>query len=126
MRAVFYEQCKAYWTSSILLNIHIIAWSCYSCWMTHDLFHKNKNIFIDLGIHLNLNLPKLHATHHFSAMIMMFDTMDNYNTEYTKQLHINLMKNAYCATNHKDEFVQMMWWLKCKEKIMCHDKYVNW
>ncbi|KAG2118250.1 hypothetical protein BD769DRAFT_1672359 [Suillus cothurnatus] len=91
-----------------------------------DLFHENKDIFVDLSIHSNFNLPKLHATCHYSAMIMMFGMMDNYNTEYTKRLHINFVKDAYCATNHKDEFVQMMQWLEHKEKIMRHDKYVNW
>ncbi|KAG1865424.1 hypothetical protein F4604DRAFT_1586067 [Suillus subluteus] len=91
-----------------------------------DLFHENKDIFIDLGIRSNFNLPKLHATRHYSAMIMMFGTTDNYNTEYTERLHIDFAKDAYRATNHKDEFVQMTRWLKRKEKIMCHDKYVNW
>jgi len=62
-----------------------------------NLFHENKDIFIDLGICSNFNLPKLHATHHYSAMIMMFGTMDNYNTEYTEQLHINFAKDAYHA-----------------------------
>ncbi|KAG1746060.1 hypothetical protein EDD22DRAFT_981986 [Suillus occidentalis] len=91
-----------------------------------DLFHENKDIFVDLGIRSNFNLPKLHAARHYSAMIMMFGTTDNYNTEYTERLHIDFAKDAYRATNHKDEFVQMMRWLKRKEKIICHDKYINW
>ncbi|KAG1828883.1 hypothetical protein DFJ58DRAFT_719762 [Suillus subalutaceus] len=91
-----------------------------------DLFHKNKDIFIDLGIRSNFDLPKLHAARHYSAMIMMFGTTDNYNTEYTERLHIDFAKDAYRATNHKDEFVQMTRWLERKEKIMRHDKYINW
>ncbi|KAG2126326.1 uncharacterized protein EDB93DRAFT_1243842 [Suillus bovinus] len=63
------------------------------------LFHENKDIFIDL---------------------------DNYNTDHTERLHIDYAKDTYHATNHKDEFVQMTWWLKCKEKIPRHDKYVIW
>ncbi|KAG1771513.1 hypothetical protein EDD22DRAFT_947948 [Suillus occidentalis] len=53
------------------------------------LFHDNKQIFVNLGICNNFNLPKLHAT----------------------------PKDAYHATNHKDEFAQMTQWLECKEKI---------
>ncbi|KAG1721738.1 hypothetical protein EDD22DRAFT_854325 [Suillus occidentalis] len=90
------------------------------------LFHENKDIFIDLGIRNNFNLPKLHATRHYSYMIMMLGTTDNFNTEYTEQLHINYAKDAYHATNHKDEFAQMTQWLERKEKVLCHDKYVNW
>ncbi|KAG2349791.1 hypothetical protein BDR05DRAFT_972736 [Suillus weaverae] len=70
-----------------------------------DVFHDNKDIFIDLGIQNSFNLPKLHTTHHYPLMIAMFGTTDNYNTEYTERLHINLAKDAYCATNHKDKFV---------------------
>ncbi|KAG1789747.1 uncharacterized protein HD556DRAFT_1520758 [Suillus plorans] len=91
-----------------------------------NLFHENKDIFIDLGIRSNFNLPKLHATRHYSAMIMMMGTTDNYNTEYTERLHIDFAKDAYRATNHKDEFVQMTCWLERKEKIMRHAKYINW
>ncbi|KAG1737132.1 uncharacterized protein EDB91DRAFT_1237953 [Suillus paluster] len=61
-----------------------------------NLFHENKDIFVDLGIRLNFNFPKLHTAHHYSAMIMMFD-----------------------------EFVQMTCWLEQKEMIMCHDKYLQ-
>jgi hypothetical protein len=91
-----------------------------------NLFHENKDIFVELGIRSNFNLPKLHTTRHYSVMIMMLGTTDNYNTEYTERLHIDYAKDAYCATNHKDEFVQMTRWLERKEKIMRHDKYVNW
>ncbi|KAG2126251.1 uncharacterized protein EDB93DRAFT_1323762 [Suillus bovinus] len=75
-----------------------------------DLFHENKLIFIDLGIRTNFNLPKLHAARHYPRMIMQFGSTDNYNTEYTERLHIDLAKDAYRAMNHKDE----------------HQKYVSW
>ncbi|KAG2158664.1 uncharacterized protein EDB93DRAFT_1237945 [Suillus bovinus] len=81
-----------------------------------DLFYENKLIFIDLGIRINFNLPKLHA----------FGSTDNYNTEYTERLHIDLAKDAYCAMNHKDEFAQMTHWLERKEKVLRHQKYVSW
>ncbi|KAG1760406.1 hypothetical protein EDD22DRAFT_980615 [Suillus occidentalis] len=76
------------------------------------LFHDNKQIFVDLGIHNNFNLPKLHVTQHYASMIHLYGTTDNYNTEYMECLHIDFTKDAYCATNHKDEFAQMTWWLE--------------
>ncbi|KAG1720490.1 hypothetical protein EDB19DRAFT_1917917 [Suillus lakei] len=90
------------------------------------LFHDNKQIFVDLGIRNHFNLPKLHATHHYISMIHFFSTMDNYNTEYTEQLHIDLAKDAYHATNCKDEYTQMTQWLECKEKIVHHAKFIHW
>ncbi|KAG1902405.1 uncharacterized protein F5891DRAFT_1127689 [Suillus fuscotomentosus] len=90
------------------------------------LFHDNKEIFIDLGIRTNFNLPKLHSGRHYLTMIRTFGTTDNYNMEYTEQLHINLAKDAYRATNHKDEFIQMTKWLERKEKIACHEQFIKW
>ncbi|KAG0706653.1 hypothetical protein DFH29DRAFT_980304 [Suillus ampliporus] len=89
------------------------------------LFHDNKQIFVDPGIRNHFNLPKLHATQHYASMIRLYGTTDNYNTEYTECLHIDLAKDAYCATNHKDEFVQMTQWLERKEKIVCHNKFIQ-
>ncbi|KAG1847683.1 hypothetical protein DFJ58DRAFT_717167 [Suillus subalutaceus] len=74
----------------------------------------------------NFNLPKLHAGRHYMSMIRTFGTTDNYNTEYTERLHIDLAKDAYRATNHKDEFIQMTQWLERKEKIVRHERYVMW
>ncbi|KAG2028378.1 hypothetical protein BDR03DRAFT_839141, partial [Suillus americanus] len=56
-------------------------------------------------------MPRFSATRHYSYMIMMLGTTDNYNTEYTERLHIDYAKDAYRATNHKDEFAQMTRWL---------------
>lgn len=55
-----------------------------------------------------------------------FGTCDNYNTEYSERLHIDLAKDAYRATNHKDKYAQMTVWLERKEKILRHDNYINW
>ena len=52
--------------------------------------------------------------------------MDNFNTEYTEHLHIDLANDAYLATNFKDEFSQMTMWLERKEKILRHDQYIKW
>lgn len=89
-------------------------------------FHDNKDIFVDLGIRTNMNLPKLHSLAHYIMYIKLYGTTDNYNTEYTERLHIELAKDAWRATNSKDEFPQMTLWLERKEKIFRHEKFVKW
>ncbi|KAJ6611024.1 hypothetical protein B0H10DRAFT_2224503 [Mycena sp. CBHHK59/15] len=89
-------------------------------------FHDNKEIFVDLGIRSNFNLPKLHFLRHYKLSITRFGTTDNFNTEYTEQLHIDFAKDAYRATNHKDEYPQMTQWLERKEKILLHSKFIRW
>jgi hypothetical protein len=73
-----------------------------------------------------MNIPKLHSLQHYIAVIKLYGTMDNYNTEYTERLHIDLAKDAYHATNCKDEYSQMTIWLERKEKILRHDKFIQW
>ena len=88
-------------------------------------FHELKKIFIDLGIQDNFNLPKLHPPIHYIESIQLFGTTDNYNTEYTEQLHIDLEKDAYQATNHQDEHRQMTVWLEQKEKVLQHQGFLD-
>ena len=91
-----------------------------------EQFHKHKQIFVDLGIRNDFNLPKLHSLAHYVESIQLFGTTDNYNTEYTERLHIDLAKDAYWATNHRDEYGQMTVWLERKEKVLQHQSYLDW
>jgi hypothetical protein len=83
-------------------------------------FHVNKDIFIDLGTRDGFDIPKLHSMLHYSSSILLFGSTDNYNTEQTERLHIDFTKDAYRATNRKDEYQQMTRWLECREKIQQH------
>jgi hypothetical protein len=83
-------------------------------------FHENKEVFVDLGTREDFNIPKLHSLIHYATSIMLFGTTDNYNTEQTERLHIDFTKDAYRATNHKDEYLQMTSWLERREKVQRH------
>lgn len=89
-------------------------------------FHDNKEIFVELGIRADFNFPKLHNLRHYLPTIKLFGSTDNYNTEYTERLHIDLAKDAYRATNRKDEYNQMTLWLERKEKVLRHEKFIFW
>ncbi|KAJ7940032.1 hypothetical protein B0H13DRAFT_2226250 [Mycena leptocephala] len=78
-------------------------------------FHENKSIFVDLGVRADFNLPKLHNCAHYPMYIKLFGTTDNYNTEYTERLHIDLAKEHI-----------MTLWLERKEKIFRHENYIQW
>src|SRR5262249_7969092 len=64
-----------------------------------DKFHENKEVFVDLGVRKDFNLPKLHFAKHYVQKIKFFGSTDNFNTEYTERLHIDLAKDTYHATN---------------------------
>src|SRR5258708_24892106 len=88
-------------------------------------FHENKVVFLDLGMHMQFNLLKLHSLSHYASSIELFGTTDNYNTEQLERLHIDLAKDAYCATNHKEEYSQMTKWLECCEKVQQYMVFIN-
>ncbi|KAH6912306.1 hypothetical protein BKA70DRAFT_1098303 [Coprinopsis sp. MPI-PUGE-AT-0042] len=90
-----------------------------------EAFHSNKDIFIQLGIRHDFNLPKLHFIGHYRELFEIFGTSDNFNTEYTERLHIDMAKDAYRSTNSKDEYPQMTAWLDRRERILCHDKFIR-
>ena len=91
-----------------------------------DAFHANKSIFVDLHIRDDFNFPKLHSLLHYTSSIQLFGTTDNYNTEHSERLHIDLAKDAYAATNRKDELAQMVIWLERKETIIRFDDFIQW
>lgn len=90
------------------------------------LFHENKEVFMDLGVRDHFNVPKIHSLIHYSLSIRLFGTADNYNTEQTERLHIDFTKDAYRATNRKNEYYQMTTWLERSEKIHRHAAFVEW
>ena len=89
-------------------------------------FHANKSVFVDLGIREHFKLPKLHFLNHYRRSIKLFGTTDNYDTQHSEHLHIDFAKEAYWATNRKDELSQMMIWMERKEKMEWHEAYINW
>jgi hypothetical protein len=88
-------------------------------------FHSNKSIFIDLGVREHFNIPKLHSCIHYASSIRFYGTTDNYNTQSMERLHINLVKDAFCSTNQKDEYPQMTAWLERREMIQDHNDYIQ-
>jgi Plavaka transposase len=88
-------------------------------------FHLNCDILIFLSIRTHFNIPKLHNSGHYVKLIQLYGAADNFNTEFTERLHINLAKDAYASTNFQDEFPQMTQWLNRKERMMHHEKYIR-
>jgi len=98
---LFLAQFQCYTSDTLSqLDNHLVA------------FHNNKAVFVDLGIQQNFHIPKLHSLLHYALSICLFSTTDNYNTEQSKHLHIDLAKKAFCTTNRKDEYAQMTTWLE--------------
>ena len=113
----FSRLCVAFLTSSIWPNYPLrrLIRSCASSSLA--TFHKNKEVFLDHGVRDHFNIPKIYGLLHYSSLILLFGTTDNYNTEQTERLHIDFIKHVYRAMNHKDKYNQMTTWLEWQEKL---------
>jgi hypothetical protein len=112
---LFLSQLPSQTTTTMLLREESLA-----------RFHANKAVFVNLGICTHFNIPKLHSLIHYSASMSLFGSADNYNTEQTERLHIDLTKDAYHASNHKDKYYQMITWLERHEKVQQHVAFLEW
>jgi hypothetical protein len=116
---------------SLLDFIYLAQYQCHTSDTITQLldslamFHDNKDVFLDLGVRDHFNIPKLHSMIHYASSIKLFGTTDNYNTEQSERLHIDFTKDAYRATNRKDEYPQMTKWLERQEKIQLHAALID-
>jgi Plavaka transposase len=86
----------------------------------------HKSCFINTGIREDLNIPKFYSLQHYVSAIELLGTTDNYNTEMFGRLHIDFAKRGWRASNHRDEFPQMVRWLSRQEKMSAFDKCIEW
>ena len=89
-------------------------------------FHRNKVIFIELGIREHFNIPKLHALLHYLEAISSLGCLDGLNTETSERLHIDYAKKAYRASSRNEYTVQMTTWLQRQEALVRQDSYLSW
>jgi hypothetical protein len=91
-----------------------------------DTFHNHKDIFIELGLREDFNIPKFHAMQHYINAIRALGSADGYNTEFSERLHIDYAKEGYRASNKRDYVEQMALWLQRQEAIDSHSAYLTW
>ena len=47
-----------------------------------DTFHLHKDVFVELGLCEDFNIPKFHAMQHYINAIRSLGSADSYNTEF--------------------------------------------
>ncbi|KAG1760237.1 hypothetical protein EDD22DRAFT_980691 [Suillus occidentalis] len=88
-------------------------------------FHQHKEVIINLGVRDNLDIPKFHSLQHYLENIKNFGTTDNYNTEMFERFHIDFCKEAWYASNGRNEKPQMIAWLTRRKKVSSFQSYLK-
>jgi hypothetical protein len=91
-----------------------------------NTFHEHKDVFIELGIRADFNIPKLHSMMHYLSSLRALGSADGYNTESPERLHIDYAKDGYRASNGVDYVAQMTKWLQRQEAVDRHTAYLDW
>ncbi|CUA77854.1 hypothetical protein RSOLAG22IIIB_06827 [Rhizoctonia solani] len=74
----------------------------------------------------HFNIPKLHILRHLADHVELKGTADNYTTEAMEHLHIDLVKNAYRASNRRNWKEQTTRWLTRREKLKDFAAWMEW
>ncbi|CAE6342667.1 unnamed protein product [Rhizoctonia solani] len=120
---------------------------------SHEQFHSQKQIWLDNKSRLgkdamrkeamrndgaeieesakenarnHFNIPKLHILRHLADHVELKGTADNYTTEAMEHLHIDLVKNAYRASNRRNWKEQTTRWLTRREKLKDFAAWMDW
>ncbi|TFY68302.1 hypothetical protein EVJ58_g1088 [Rhodofomes roseus] len=88
--------------------------------------HYHKQIFVDLGIRLDFNIPKVHWLEHYVVSIIRLGSADAYSTDLPERLHIEFAKLGYRASSRKSYIKQMVVWLTRREKMQRLQSYMRW
>ena len=91
-----------------------------------NTFHRYKDVFIELELREDFNIPKFHSLLHYVNAIRNLGSLDGYNTESPERLHIDYAKEAYRASNKRDYVEQMTLWLQRQEAIDFQSVYLDW
>jgi hypothetical protein len=101
----------------------------------NKIWHQNKKIFIDpdiggrrgkKGVMKHFNIPKVHAKWHFPDNIRDCGASRNFSAQITERYHIDIVKDAYAATNRRNVIPQMIGYLNRQERILQHDDFRKW
>ncbi|KAG8791704.1 hypothetical protein FRC12_008353 [Ceratobasidium sp. 428] len=123
--------------------LNFLYWSHLSLMSDEDLkdlendlagFHALKAIFLETGC-LDSELgptidgfdgiPKIHMLRHYAHVVWELGATSNFNTEATECLHIEYVKSAWRATNHRDEIPQMAEYLRRREAWVLLQLYLS-
>ncbi|PIL28797.1 hypothetical protein GSI_08841 [Ganoderma sinense ZZ0214-1] len=89
-------------------------------------FHCYKDVFIQLEIREQFNIPKLHALLHYLEAIRSLGCLDGLNMETSERLHIDFTKAAYRASSRNEYTAQMTTWLQRQEALVRREAYLAW
>lgn len=73
-----------------------------------ERFHHHREIFREMGVRDNFNLPRQHALIHYRRLIQMFGAPNGVCSSITESRHITAVKRPWRRSNHNKALGQML------------------
>jgi hypothetical protein len=73
--------------------------------------HELQNIFIEVGVHDSISLPRQHALKHFYKSIHLFGSPNSLCSSITESKHIKAVKEPWHQSSRYQALIQMLWTL---------------
>ncbi|KAH9830310.1 uncharacterized protein C8Q71DRAFT_817709 [Rhodofomes roseus] len=88
--------------------------------------HRHKQVFVELGLRMDFNIPKVHWLEHYVVSIIRVGSCAGFSTDISERLHIEFAKLGYRASSRKQYVKQMIVWLTRREKMRRLQSYMRW
>ncbi|TFK60533.1 hypothetical protein BDN72DRAFT_939822 [Pluteus cervinus] len=73
-----------------------------------ETFHREREVFRELGIRDHFNLPRQHSMCHYRLLIQRFGAPNGLCSSITESKHIEAVKNPYRRTNRNEPIGQIL------------------
>jgi hypothetical protein len=80
-------------------------------------FHREREIFRDLGIHDDFSLPRQHSISHYRRLIQLFGAPNGLCSSITESKHIKAVKEPWRRSSPNQPLGQMLLTNQCLDKL---------
>ena len=115
-------------TSVTLYNVISMIPSLLKLHQRHlNQFHHYHNIFKDVGIHNDFNLPGQHSLQHYIQLIWEYNFLNGICSSITENKHMNAVKEPWRRLSKWQMMCQMLISNQCMDKLVAsHTLFKSW
>lgn len=82
-----------------------------------ERFHRDREVFIEVGIREDFSLPRQHSLVHYSSLIRLFGAPNGICSSITESKHIHSVKDPYRRSSRNEPLGQMLLTNQCLDKL---------
>ncbi|KAF8184554.1 hypothetical protein K438DRAFT_2160896, partial [Mycena galopus ATCC 62051] len=73
-----------------------------------ERFHLHRDVFIQMGVRVDISLPRQHSLVHYLRSIQLFGSPNGLCSSITESKHIKAVKEPWCRSSRYNALIQML------------------